>query len=780
MSIQNTHEVGNVKVVMLKGEKGQKGDGFYDDSDLRYMISQEAQARASADNALEMSKASKAELMTAEASINARMDTFTHLDAGSTTGDAELIDIRNGVTGNVYASAGDAVRGQISMISQPTRNLWRWDKYQHANGSYVVVSNNANLPAGTYTLSGLVTTDATSNKNCRIAFYKGNMGVKLAEPYVSGDGTRHAVTFTTNDTCDYIYVYAGLSSASTNDVEWHDIQLEAGAKATPFIDSYSATDWVARNPVNTKNLWAFGDVQFTQNYTQNINLPAGEYVFSGVPSPVGETYEPLAYRVEFCAGSTVLFVGTVAGLFNSSFYAKITSNADNIKLYASNTNSSASGHTVKWSNIQIVSGAFNSDFLPSELDMSDMAEYISSDPNLLFEIKDWSFTQRRNISIIRKDKNQSNILIECKAKWDGTAESENQVPEIRFLLYPDGWNASTWYTLGTKGTFTINQWRMPPFEDYTDIDKKNVLRIAFNIPTGLTVTIKELTVRYDNTINRPFNSGLRMDTHLDFMGYPSLSIHSLKSAVKCGATNCIIIPKCSSDGVWFAYHDDTFDESTTLLRNADGTVIENSPYNNQPFSAIPWTWLETLDSGVYRDEIWAGTHLMKIDTMLEICNKTGVHPVFSCHPLYSTSEKQSLRALVDKYGMLDKLTLLVPSSDWNNMFSVFGNDIEMYKFGLNMGSGTDANLSALITQINNTSGLDMSKVCIALWITDATPEKISTITSAGFKAGLHEYLHTSQSGQEISYFSSEDVKYWQSKGVYVFTEGHNPSIGLDW
>ena len=56
------------------------------------------------------------------AALQTRMSEFTSLKDGSTTGDAELIDARIGADGTKYASAGDAMRGQVEQLNEVLTN----------------------------------------------------------------------------------------------------------------------------------------------------------------------------------------------------------------------------------------------------------------------------------------------------------------------------------------------------------------------------------------------------------------------------------------------------------------------------------------------------------------------------------------------------------------------------------------------------------------------------------------------------------------------------------
>ena len=63
-------------------------------------------------------KASKSELEVERK----RIDTFTSLSEGSTTGDAELIDARIGANGVTYANAGTSIRSQIKEVNENINN----------------------------------------------------------------------------------------------------------------------------------------------------------------------------------------------------------------------------------------------------------------------------------------------------------------------------------------------------------------------------------------------------------------------------------------------------------------------------------------------------------------------------------------------------------------------------------------------------------------------------------------------------------------------------------
>lgn len=136
---------------------------------------------------------------TEQAVQDARMDNFVALQEGSTTGDAELADIRVGADGTTYDTAGNAVRGQIgelkSDLSDIENSIFIYETGE--NATVYGVSDEWKL---------------TGDKGLCVAY----SGYKIVKYLVDAGSIVYIKAENTNDAVMFFATQPGVASSGTN------------------------------------------------------------------------------------------------------------------------------------------------------------------------------------------------------------------------------------------------------------------------------------------------------------------------------------------------------------------------------------------------------------------------------------------------------------------------------------------------------------------------------------------------------------------------------------
>lgn len=187
--------------------------------------------------------------------LQQRMDTFASLTEGSTTGDAELADIRVGADGVTYPTAGDSVRGQYNKLKSIFENY-----------GYYLISVSATWVRGFYTmLDGHFSDDTTTR--CATS---PTISVTAGETYrIFGDANKaYRVTF-----FDSNNVF--INSLSNNEYITNIVEFTVPTNATQFGVTAKFTDESTMNTSDCNN------IVIAKKY-ENEPLFADNYIFNKV------------------------------------------------------------------------------------------------------------------------------------------------------------------------------------------------------------------------------------------------------------------------------------------------------------------------------------------------------------------------------------------------------------------------------------------------------------------------------------------------------------------
>lgn len=160
-----------------------------------------------------------------------RINNLAKLQEGSTTGDAELADIRTGADGKIYENAGEAVRGQVTALKEDLSDLYDMYFYvgEMINGMYI------------HSVTGLPTEDSSSSCTDFIdVSSRINNKIKFKNIFVRGSRSVAAYNYNKK------FLYC-LKTETTNtefecelSVDVCFVRCTSVANHTPTIKQYSA------------------------------------------------------------------------------------------------------------------------------------------------------------------------------------------------------------------------------------------------------------------------------------------------------------------------------------------------------------------------------------------------------------------------------------------------------------------------------------------------------------------------------------------------------------
>lgn len=292
----------------IRGPQGVPGAGMIDDTLSKKGFAADASA-----------------IGVAVAEMNSRMDTFTSLPSGSTSADAELMDIRVGADGNTYASAGSAVRSQFNSLDSRADSLEEITEDLQSTQSQQnkriinIEKRMANVPFDTDDSFGSIKIAPEGTMPYAAVNKVGSMSHKCKNLYENRGTTRtvNGITFTVNT--DGSVRVSGTATATA--------QLNLGTTTFPagsyIVSGYKSDDNAELYVrVSTDSSWplVFGERTITLTQEANvfllISVAAGKTVSNAAFYPMirkatetNATYQPYYGGIKNAATYRVLATG---------------------------------------------------------------------------------------------------------------------------------------------------------------------------------------------------------------------------------------------------------------------------------------------------------------------------------------------------------------------------------------------------------------------------------------------------------------------------------------
>lgn len=185
--------------------------------------------------------------------LEGRMDEFASLPPGATSGNAELLDIRVKVDGTTAASAGDAVREQVTTLQDeideirvPSElNLFNVDDI--TPNVFVDSTGTIQPGGGSYDLTDFIPIDGDLTMTYANT---GTVSAVWVSYYNASKVWQNRLNYSGNTIhlsgTGYVRINLWSSTNATGQMDYSTIMINPGATAIPYVPYYSAYDSYAR------------------------------------------------------------------------------------------------------------------------------------------------------------------------------------------------------------------------------------------------------------------------------------------------------------------------------------------------------------------------------------------------------------------------------------------------------------------------------------------------------------------------------------------------------
>lgn len=156
--------------------------------------------------------------------LNSRINSMIALPDGATTADAELVDIRVGVDGKTYSSAGEAVRGQIGLVTENVKGLNCYNLLDDLEPPISITSNGITfkrLNDGSYHVSGT----ASGLALCNFFIRDENLGL----PSIFKENVQYKIEYSSKKVAFVLWEYTdGEYTTGTTTYKDSDFIIQGG------------------------------------------------------------------------------------------------------------------------------------------------------------------------------------------------------------------------------------------------------------------------------------------------------------------------------------------------------------------------------------------------------------------------------------------------------------------------------------------------------------------------------------------------------------------------